>query len=291
MIAKREVWNYAKSTRVWVGKYKNSHNLLHWHYDCELLYVEHGVIDIFCEKKAHRLTNGELLYIDSGQVHYMRAVDPETRLIVIIFDYDLVKGFLGDVRLANAQLSGTYPIEPLYRELRALLKTQPPYFGVEAACKVVELMLSVFRNEQIVPREKADTTSRRFKDLLGDINERCEYYTFGEAVSFMGMSDAYFSRYFRSMTGITFSQYLNYVRIDRAIALLRGKNAPTSTEIAGRCGFGTIRNYNRIFRELTGYAPTALPPDYVLQDTFYYPSEAAFDPTLYDCELIESGQA
>ncbi len=290
MIAKREVRNYAASTRVWVGKYKNSHNLLHWHYDCELLYVESGVIDIFCDKKGHRLTDGGLLYIDSGQVHYMRAVDPETRLIVIIFDYDLVKNFLGDVRLASAEIAGKYPIEPLYRELRELLQKRPPYFGVEAACKVVELVLSIFRREQIVPRGKIDTTSHRFKELLDDISERCEYYTFGDAASFMNMSEAYFSRYFRSMAGITFSQYLNYVRVNRAISLLRGENAPSSTEIADRCGFGTIRNYNRMFRALTGYAPKALPPDYVLQDTFYYPSEASFDPTLHDCELLESGQ-
>lgn len=290
MIAKREVWNYAASTKVWVGKYKNSHNLLHWHYDCELLYVESGIIDVFCEKKTHRLTDGGLLYVDSEQVHYMRAVDPETRLIVIIFDYDLVKSFLGDVRLRSAVLKGNYSIAPLYAELRELLQKKPPFFGMEAAYKVMKLMLDVFRREELVPRETADTTSGRFKELLIDINERCEYYTFAEAVSFMGMSEAYFSRYFRSMAGITFSQYLNYVRINRAISLLRKENGLSSTEIADRCGFGTIRNYNRIFRLFTGFSPKDLPQDYVLQDTFYYPSEASFDPTLYDCELLESGQ-
>ena len=29
MIAKREIRNYIQSTKVWAGKYRNSHNLLH----------------------------------------------------------------------------------------------------------------------------------------------------------------------------------------------------------------------------------------------------------------------
>ena len=29
MIAKREIWKYPEDAKVWVGKYRNSHNLLH----------------------------------------------------------------------------------------------------------------------------------------------------------------------------------------------------------------------------------------------------------------------
>ena len=50
MLAKREIWKYPEEAHVWVGKYRNSHNLLHWHYDCEFVYVERGSIDVFCEK-------------------------------------------------------------------------------------------------------------------------------------------------------------------------------------------------------------------------------------------------
>ena len=73
MLAKHEVWKYQGAERVWVGKYKNSHNLPHWHYDCELLYVEEGEIDVFCEKKNYRLTRGDALFVANGQVHYMHA--------------------------------------------------------------------------------------------------------------------------------------------------------------------------------------------------------------------------
>ncbi len=288
MIAKREVWNYAPSVKVWVGKYKNSQNLLHWHYDCELLYVEKGEIDVFCERKMHTLVTGEMLYVDSGQVHYMHAKDPSTTLIVIVFDYETLRVHLGDVRLASPKLAHSYPVPEIYRELRDILLRKQPFYGLEAACKVMQLMLAVFRSEEVVPRGTTSQTSRRFMSLLEELSEKYAYYTFSDAASFMGMSESYFSRYFRTTTGTTFSQYLNYVRTNRAIELIHGGEDLSMTEISLRCGFGTIRNFNRIFRELTGYSPKNIPPDYLISDSFVYPSTAPFNPTLYDCELIEA---
>lgn len=288
MIAKREIRNYSESVKVWVGKYKNSHNLLHWHNDCEFLYVERGSIDVFCDKKRYALKTGDSFYIDSGQVHYMQACEPETVLVLIIFDYGIVRQFADGVRLSDPKLSGNYPVPETYALLRKILTDKKPFYGAEAACEVVRFMLRIYRGEKLENKELSDKTTQSFKRLLEDISEKFEFYTFGDAAAFMGMSDAYFSRYFRATTGITFSQYLNYVRTDNAVRMLHSQADATVTEISERCGFGTIRNFNRIFKELTGYSPKKLPPDFALDEKFSYPSDAPFNPTLYDCELIES---
>ena len=289
MIARREIWHYPEEAKVWAGKYRNSHNLLHWHYDCEFIYVERGAVDVFCEKKKHTLEEGETLFTDSGQMHYQRAARPDTVLIVIVFDSDIVHSFMGKYQLASPKLYHRYPIPAYYARLRAALLEKKPFFGEEAKCIVTEMMLEVFRGEQLVHRLASDRTEETFKKLLEDVRDRYAEYTFTDAVSFMGMSDAYFSRYFRAMTGTTFSQYLNFVRTENAVRLLT-EGKMTMTEIAEACGFATIRNFNRIFREFTGTSPSRLPKDFVLGDRFLYPSEAAFSPTLLDCELIESSE-
>lgn len=288
MIAKREIWKYPEEAKVWVGKYRNSHNLLHWHYDCEFIYVEQGSIDVFCEKKTHHLRQGEALFTDSGQIHYQRACEADTVLIVIVFDYSIIRPFLGNFQLASPKLYRSYPIPEHYRRLRAILRAREPFYGEEARCAVSEMMIEVYRGEQLVHRVGSDRTEEAFKNLLEDMQERYAEYTFEDAVRFMGMSDAYFSRYFKAVTGTTFSQYLNYVRTDNAVKFLRSGKNLTMTEIAEKCGFATIRTFNRIFREFTGSAPSRLPKDYELSEKYSYPSEKAFDPTLYDCELIES---
>ncbi len=290
MIAKREIWNYPKSVKVWVGKYKHSHNLLHWHYDCELLYVEKGRIDIFCQKQMHTLAQGEALYVDCGQVHYMSALEEDTTLVVIVFDYEILKPYLGNVRLAHPRLKGCYPIPETYTAVRDILLRKEPFYGLEATARVMSLMSAIFRGEEVALRQGEDETARRFMVLLEHIAEKYEFFTFADAAAFMQMSEGYFSRYFHSTTGIPFSRYLNYVRTEHAIELMKEPGL-SMTEIADRSGFGTIRNFNRVFRAVTGYSPRELPEGYLLSDTFVYPSTAPFDPTLYDCELIESGQS
>ena len=272
MLAKREIWNYPEGAKVWAGKYRNSHNLLHWHFDCEFISVERGSLDVFCEKKIHTLSEGEALFTDSGQMHYQRALEPDTVLRVIVFESSVFPALEAEA----------------YARLLRVLREKKPFFGEEARCIVSELMINVFRGEAVVRRTGGDRTEDAFKRLLEDVEERYEEYTFSDAVSFMGMSEAYFSRYFKAMTGTTFSQYLNYVRTDAAVRLLQEGTGMTVTEISEACGFSTIRNFNRIFKELTGHSPSRLPEGFVLSEPFSGRSEQAFRPTLLGCELIES---
>ncbi len=288
MLAKREIWQYRDEVRIWAGKYRNSHNLLHWHYDCELIYVEQGGIDVFCERRRHALSVGQALFIDSGQVHHMQASVPGTVLIVFVFDAGVIRHFANGLKLPSPMLNGLYPIPSVYAELRRVLAEKRRFYGAEAGCIVARLLVEIYRREGAVPREQDDKTAQSFIRLLEEIDEKYQYITFDDAAAFMGMSPAYFSRYFHGITGITFSQHLNYVRTDNAIRLMRSDASLSFTDVAEQCGFGTIRSFNRIFKELTGFSPSRLPPDFSLEEYSYYHSEKSFDPTLVGCELIES---
>ena len=155
---------------------------------------------------------------------------------------------------------------------------------------ILEFAATIFQAEKVTSRAPVDSTSETFKKLLEEIADKCEYYTFDDAVNFMTMSPAYFSRYFKKVSGITFSDYLNHARTERAVRLLKNQRDLSMTEISLKCGFGTIRNFNRIFKAYTGYSPKLLPENFVFSDQSFYPSKAEFNPTLYDCELIESGE-
>lgn len=288
MIARKEVWNYTDGGHVWVGIYKNSQNMLHWHYDCELIQVKEGSIDVYCDRRKYTLTKGQSLFIDSGQVHYMHAHTADTLLYTVVFNDLLLKPFAEKVRLSTPKLYGQYPVEQLYNVLKRVLSDKKSFYTTEAACEVTKLMIDIFRNEHLIRRSSVDSTAQAFKSLLQDIGEKFRYYTFDDAVAFMGMSEAYFSRYFRSMAGITFSQYLNYVRTERAVELIQSNRSFSATEIADECGFGTIRNFNRIFKELTGYSPKQIPQDFLMQSDIPSVSDAAFRPTLGGCDLYES---
>lgn len=286
MIAKQEIHTYRESVRVWAGKYRNSHNLLHWHGDCELIYVEQGSLEIFCEKKNHVVHEGESFLIDDEQVHSMRPYTQNALAIVIFFDKNILPPPLKKYRFLCPKLCNHYDIPKLYAQLRTVFSSESAFFGVECELLLLHNLLLMFRNEETCMRSESKS-SQSLKRLLLEIDENYEFYTFQDAVNTMHMSPAYFSRYFHDATGLTFSQYLNYVRVDHAVAILNKNRRTSITEVATRCGFSTIRNFNRIFKELTGYAPRDLPSNFLLGNT-PLTSETTFNPTIVGCELVES---
>lgn len=70
-----------------------------------------------------------------------------------------------------------------------------------------------------------------------------------------GYEVCYFSKLFKRLMGAPYMQYRNRIRVEIAIIFLRGTDK-TVTEVAGACGFSTVRNFNRVFRNVTGVTPS-----------------------------------
>ena len=286
MLAKQEPDKYSGAERVWVGKYKNSHNLPHWHYACELLYVERGAINVFCDGQTYFLCAGQALWIDGGAVHSMHA-ETDTVLQMIAFDPDVIKKITEKTRLVSPFLKNNYSIPATFQRLAAELTARKPFYTAAAENEIAALALRIFRGEEVTARQTSDDTAQIFQNLLTDIDENFAYYSFADAARYMNFSEAYFSRFFKKAVGMTFSQYLNRVKTEAAVRLLQDEKNTAVTEIAMRCGFNTIRNFNRIFRDITGYTPKTLPPQFSPGETFVYCVNAPFNPTSKETQLLD----
>ena len=285
MKAKREVRNYHNKSGVWVGKYKNSHNLPHWHTESELVFVESGSLDIFCADTALTLTSGQACYIPPETIHYMHAQTPETLVIVMMFSYSIIENILKDSTLKEQKITREYGIAEVYAVLKRELTEELPFFEQKVCDKLRDLFIDIVRSEPTTPRKKENSTALRLRKLLDKIDNEYADITFEEACDFMALEQAYFSRYFRRFTGMSFSKYLNYVKIDNAVKQLQSGNMSV-TDIALGCGFDSIRTFNRNFKEMTGYAPTDLPHDFVMTEYFVHSNEN-FNPTSTETSLIE----
>lgn len=71
----------------------------------------------------------------------------------------------------------------------------------------------------------------------------------------MNTSTFYFCKLFKKATGLTFTDYLSRVRIEKAKNLLLNPNLRVS-EIAYEVGFQSLTHFNRMFRKLAGQSPT-----------------------------------
>lgn len=67
-------------------------------------------------------------------------------------------------------------------------------------------------------------------------------------------STFYFCKLFKRATGLTFTDYLARVRIEKAKALLLDRRRRVS-EVAYEVGFQSLTHFNRVFRKITGQSP------------------------------------
>ena len=286
MLAKFEKRAYAGNEHVWVGKYRNLHNISHWHMEHELIACREGSAQVMLDDTMFNITHQQCIFCHSGCVHYISA-SPDSLLLVCLFNEKMYDPITSPFALENPVFEDRYGILPKLSEIRHELQNQPIFFECRTEAMIGEILVDVFRGE---PLRKAQwqfsDVITRYKQLLNHIDLEYEHITYQNAVQFMNMSDAYFSRYFKRQAGMTFSQYLNVVRIEKAVQLLDSAPTMKITDVMLRCGFNTIRSFNRVFREVTGFTPTTLPPGYVLNTRSVPTIQGSFDPTLSDAELL-----
>ncbi len=130
---------------------------------------------------------------------------------------------------------------------------------------VLELMsilhdLSISRNFRTLSdssfnREKSSYNSRRIEKIMEFVNNNfSQNITLGDAAKIAGMTEVSLSRFFRLRTGKTFVDTLNDIRLGHASRMLID-TTHSINEIAFKCGFNNMSNFNRIFKKKKDRTP------------------------------------
>jgi AraC-like DNA-binding protein len=94
--------------------------------------------------------------------------------------------------------------------------------------------------------------SKAKRYIQGRYSERI---SLDEAAQAVNASTRHFCKVFKSATGITFTDYVARVRVEKAKHLLGNPHLRVS-EIAFETGFESISQFNRSFKRITGQSPT-----------------------------------
>lgn len=290
MLANFEKRENTDKSSVWAGSYQNLHNLPHWHLECELIYVQTGEVTVSHNNTAYHLQKEDCIFINSGEIHYIKGSE-DSITDILMFDTAL----LGNIspkhfQLLHPRLRHHYPVMEYFHAIRDELKKKKEFYDVKVSCLMTDFIIDIFRHEPLCEQKQLKDSSsiENYKNLLSEIEEKCSYITFEDACDFMGLSKPYFSRFFKNLSGMTFSQYLNIIRLEKAIQLLNHNSENLSiTQIASSCGFDTIRHFNRVFKDFTGLSPRQLPENYVLSSHSIRSMKKNFNPTLPCSVLVE----
>lgn len=224
-----------------------------------LIFVRRGELSLFASRETHRLGEGDAAFVDENKPFAVRG--GEGSAFLLRFPRRLLDGFADGRTLASPVLRNAHAVGESCARIAATLERGD---GAQAVCLTVGLFAAIFAEAETVER-RTGATEARLSELLREIAARNGDMTFAEGRAFMGMTDAYFSRFFKAASGMTFSAHLNCVRVARAASLLDRRKR--MADVAAECGFATVRNFNRTFREITGFVPKRLPRGFYDEST------------------------
>jgi AraC-like DNA-binding protein len=135
--------------------------------------------------------------------------------------------------------------------------------GFDSVLELLSILhdLSTSRNMRTLSNTSFNNTetisynSRRVNLVMEYLNKNFDKeVSLNEVARLTAMSDVAFSRFFKQRTGKTFVDTLNEVRLGNASRMLI-ETTQSVNEIAYRCGFNNISNFNRIFKKKKNCTP------------------------------------
>ncbi|WP_442590262.1 helix-turn-helix domain-containing protein [Pedobacter sp. AW31-3R] len=110
--------------------------------------------------------------------------------------------------------------------------------------------------------DRFDYNSRRIEKVFEFMNANfSKQITLAEVSRVANMPEASFSRFIKNRTGYTFIDSLTEIRLGHVTRMLIDTNSSIA-EIAFKCGFNNMANFNRTFKSKKGCTPKEFKADY-----------------------------
>lgn len=224
---------------------------LHFHRAIELIYCIRTPKPVIVGGEEKILQEGELLIVPPLTPHIF---PPHKNLHALCVVYPVSYSELFEEQLGGKQL------EDLIVHDKALAKDLYKHLCMLENCTAPLLKQSIYlyvlaRLLQTAPLiEAKHAASSDFSIEVLQYIERhyAEKLTSAAVAKALGYSPCYFSSLFNQQFRSTFSAYLNTVRINKAIPLLKNHAA---ADVAERVGFRSQQSFYQNFKKVTGTTP------------------------------------
>lgn len=245
----------------------------HYHDHYEVYYQMSGDRYYFIEDRTYYIKKGDLVVIDLNVIHKtMHAGSASYERILINFkeeyisklleansSLDLLSFFKGGIHVLRLNVKDQNIAESIL--LNMLDEKKKLLAGHDLYMKVLLLELLIFINRSIEkyaeknPEEYPNSIHKKISEVTRYINSN-----YGEAISlksisqYFHISPFYLSRTFKEVTGFTFLEYLNSVRIKESQKLLSDTKL-SITEISEKVGFQSTTSFGRVFKSINDISP------------------------------------
>jgi len=228
---------------------------LHWHDFIEIELVTDGVGEYWLNGQHHMLRRGSLSILRYTDFHQLKT-DSEMKLLNLS---------INDAVLTQEQFNRIAAGESLFFQLseqetgrmeQLMLLCLDAYKEKDGVYLQHLLDCFFMRVLRLLPEHTEDLLDEKpiRKALLYMLMHFRRNPTLTEVASVTHYNVSYFSHIFHKETGMTYTQYLTFLKVNYAKKLLESTNLKIS-DIFQECGFASHSNFLRLIREDTGTSP------------------------------------
>lgn len=240
----------------------------HWHAAVELIYILNGIGNVIFEGKDHTMVAGEFAVVDSNQIHELKCAKA-SMMLVIHYSKNRMKTFIEEVdefkfecsreTLAKEKVDKYLKLCNLLKRLPPLYVTQPLGYQLENQAVAMEIFFELINHFAVHVAETRRAEKETTLERLGEITDYIERHhadsiSLESIASHFYLSREYFSRFFKKNMGVTFSRYVNQVRLMHIYHDICNTGDGVM-ELAERHGFTNYKLFNRMFHEIYGCTP------------------------------------
>lgn len=222
----------------------------HFHGNYELVYCFEGTTDVIVNGIPDTLTTDELLLISPYAVHSLN-IPKTSKTWIGVFSKDFINDFAQKYQFSAF---GKFHCD---REIKSFLKenlfvTSRPEHYMHIACLYLVCSQCLKNGKHVKAVDNPGFMEKTISYIAENLDKDISMESISDKLNY---EYHYFSNLFHHCFSINFKKFINVLRFEEACKLLPDKSL-SITDISNMCGFGSIRNFNRIFKEFADISPS-----------------------------------
>ncbi|MCC6290241.1 MAG: helix-turn-helix domain-containing protein [Chitinophagaceae bacterium] len=249
----------------------------HFHKECQMVYVVESEGKRIIGDSVESFESDELILLGSDIPHvwhndksyfekdkeaHARSLalffEPE-KLVELLSHFVAIKKLEALLKTAQRGMKFSGAAKELLKQLLLDMSKQDDLNRMISLLKIIELLTATKEYELLASGGYVNTYQAKDNDRIDKVFK----YVFtnftneiqlDDVAALVNMNKQAFCRYFKSRTQKTFVEFVNDIRISHACKLLTEGESPIAG-LSYDCGFNSLSNFNRIFKEVKGVSP------------------------------------
>ncbi len=235
---------------------------LHRHKFIEIEYIISGHFKNDLCGSEFEITSGDFYCLGLGDYHSLE-IEEDSSLYSLSINYKNMPSILQHmIKSTDFPRAGHIPsderkrVEELFSMIGQLVESKDTYAEEKLTAYIILLFSIIFTHSSRVEAKKPQSGYRHIMKAIDYLEEHfTERVTLEEVACAVFLSPNHFSKLFSDMNGMTFSDYLARMRVDKARRALTDTDK-TVTQIAIECGFSSFSSFSRNFKRVCGCTPS-----------------------------------